>query len=226
MRTLQTSIDNHILTIEMSRVAQKNALNRELQSEIIDCWEKFQNDDDLWIAILHGQGGIFSIGHDVTELLQEDEENMPHGMVNKLFPLHIDKPIIAAIEGLCYGLGFELALSCDLRIASQNARFGFPDRNLYVSHRVASVLLPRMTSTGVALELLLSGKTFDPIQMESLKVINGVVSEGQSLVQATTEATSMIRRFGSVKAFQKRSILQFSGIPIPTSMRIERGSDL
>ena len=225
MRTLQTSVDNHILTIEMSRVTQKNALNRELQSEIIECWEKFQNNGDLWRAILHGRGGVFSIGHDVAELVHEDKEKVPHSIANQLFPLHIDKPIVAAIEGLCYGLAFELALSCDLRIASQDALFGFPDRNLYVSHRVASVLLPRMTSTGVALELLLSGKTYDSIQMEALKVINGVVPKGQALVQATTEATSMIKRFGSVKGFRKRNILQFSGIPIPASMHIERGSE-
>ena len=71
-----------------------------------------------------------------------------------------------------------------------------------------------------------SRRAADKLIDQGRVTINGVVPEGQSLVQATTDATSMIRRFGSVKAFRKQSILQFSGIPIPTSMRIERGSDL
>ena len=224
MSLIRTSAERHILTVELCRAAEGNALNRELQRELVSCWEQFEADEELWMAVLHGEGGVFSIGHDVEELRQDEDEKGSTVPDPRLFPLRLSKPVIAAVEGPCYGLGFELALSCDLRIVGQGALFGFPDQNLYVSYRVASALLPRMTSTGVALELLMSAKTVGSERMEELKLVNLVTPGGGALARAQEEATSMVERFGSVGAFQKKRILQLSGMSIPAAMGMERGS--
>ena len=150
MPLITTSSAQHVMTITLSRPQHGNALNRQLQHDLIAAWEEFEEADDLWIAILHGDGGIFSIGHDVEELAQGVGDQASPIPERGLFPLQLHKPVLAAIEGPCYGLGFELALSCDLRIVGRGARFGFPDQNLYVSYNVASVLFPSMTNTGPA----------------------------------------------------------------------------
>ena len=224
MPLIRTSAERHVLTVELCRAAEGNALNRDMQHELASCWEQFETNEKLWVAVLHGEGGVFSIGHDVEELRQGEDEKGSRVLDPRLFPLHLGKPVIAAVEGPCYGLGFELALSCDLRIAEQGALFGFPDQNLHMSYRVASVLLPRMTSTGVALELLMSAKTVGSERMEELKLVNLVTPGGGALARAKEEATSMVERFGSVGAFQKRRILQLSGMSIPAAMGMERGS--
>lgn len=222
MSLLATSRKENVVVIELRRPREGNALNRKLQRELAAAWEEFEKADDLWIAILHGEGGVFSIGHDVEELEQGQSEAASPVPEDGMFPWNLRKPVIAAVEGPCYGLGFELAISCDLRVASQGSLFGFPDQNLYVSYRVATVLLPRMTNVGFGLELLFGGKTVGPERMRELRLVNMVVPKGEALGQALEAAKAMVQRFGSEEAFQKRQIWQLSGIPIPSAMNMVR----
>jgi enoyl-CoA hydratase/carnithine racemase len=143
-----------------------------------------------------------------------------------VFPLQLHKPVIAAVEGPCYGLGFELALSCDLRIVGQGARFGFPDQNLYVSYNVASVLLPRMTNAGLGLELLTTGRVMEPERLRKLRLVNKVTASGAALANAQEAAASMARRLTSARDFQKRQVWQLSGVPVVTALAMVRGSTI
>ena len=126
------------------------------------------------------------------------------------------------MEGRCYGLGFELALSCDLRVAAGDATFGFPDTDLAVSYRLASVLLPRMTNLGAGLDLLLTGETMDAPRLERLRLVNRIAPAGQSLTRAMEIATDMAQRFGSPGAFRKEQVWQLSGLPLPTALNLAR----
>lgn len=224
MTLISTSSAPHVMTITLSRPQHGNALNRQLQCDLIAAWEAFEAADDLWIAILHGDGGIFSIGHDVEELAQGSGDRASPIPERGLFPLQLHKPVLAAIEGPCYGLGFELALSCDLRIVGQGARFGFPDQNLYVSYNVASVLLHRMTNAGLGLELLTTGKVMEPEHLRKLRLVNKVTASGEALANAQEAAASMAQRVTSARDFQKRQVWQLSGVPVVTAMAMVRDS--
>ena len=224
MSLLASSPEGHILTIEFRRPREGNALNRQLQRELAKTWKDFEETDELWIAILHAEGGVFSIGHDLEELGRSQADGSSAIPVPGLFPLRLSKPVIAAIEGACYGLGFELALTCDLRVAGQEAEVGFPNQNLCVGYRIASVLLPRMTSLGAALELLWSGEVVSAKRAEALRLVNQVVPSGESLGHAREAAKAMLHRFNSGGTFQKRRIWQLSGMTVPAAMAMVRGT--
>lgn len=224
MTFISTSSAEHVMTITLSRPEHGNALNRQLQHDLIATWEAFEEADDLWIAVLHGDGGIFSVGHDVEELANGVGDQSSPIPARGLFPLRLHKPVIAAVEGPCYGLGFELALSCDLRIVGQDARFGFPDQNLYVAYNVGSVLLPRMTNAGLGLELLTTGKVMEPEHLQQLRLVNKVVPSREALASAQEAAASMAHRVKSAWDFQKRQVWQLSGVPVVTAMAMVRGS--
>ena len=208
-----------LLLVEMLRPEAGNALNQELQQCLATAWEELESEDSLLVGVLHGAGGTFSVGHDVEELLSGGVSPEP---LEGLFPYTLTKPVIAAVEGRCYGLGFELALACDLRVAAEDASFGFPETDLAVSYRLASVLLPRMTNLGAGLDLLLTGDTMDAPRLERLRLVNRTASTGQSLARAIDMATDMAQRFGSAGAFRKEQVWQLSGLPLPTALNLAR----
>jgi len=220
MRFLNRRIDGPVLSIELARADRGNALNRALQQELAQAWEAFENNEDLRIAVLHGASTVFSIGHDVAELAADTTVGpVPDAT---LFPLQLSKPVIAAIDGPCYGLGFELALACDLRVASERARFGFADPHLYVPYRVASVLLPRMTFLGTSLDFIFSGHIFSATEMRQLGLISELASGTGAAARAVELAHAMSRRFATGCDFRKQAIWRLSGMPLPTAMQMAR----
>jgi enoyl-CoA hydratase/carnithine racemase len=220
MGLLNRRIDGPVLTVELARTDRGNALNRALQQELAQAWEMFENDDDLRVAVLHGASTVFSIGHDIAELAA-DPTALPVPDAS-LFPLHLSKPVIAAIDGPCYGLGFELALACDLRVAGEGAQFGFADPHLCVPYRVASVLLPRMTLLGTSLDLIFSGHLFSATQMRELGLISELAAGAGAAVRAIELAHDMSRRFASGRDFRKQAIWRLSGMPLPAAMQVAR----
>ena len=218
--------DNSVFVIELRRHELGNLLNRQLQHELVAAWEEFEADDSLLVGVIHGAGGVFSVGHDVAELLNGMGDALLPEPVAELFPYTLSKPVIAAVEGPCYGLGFELALSCDLRFAAEDALFGFPDTNLRVSYRLASALLPRLTDLGTSLDLLLTGEVFDSSRMRKLRLVNKVVTGGTVLARAVEFGLQMSSRLGSTRAFRKSQIFQFTGLPLSTAIRQARSESI
>jgi enoyl-CoA hydratase len=220
MTLLTDRIDGNVLTVELARADCGNALNRTLQRELAEAWERFENDDSLRVAVLRGAPDVFSIGHDVTELAADASASpiSDQGM----YPLHLSKPVIAAIDGPCYGLGFELALACDLRVAGEGALFGFADPHLFVPYRVAAVLLPRMTFLGESLDLVLSGRIFGVTEMRALGLVSEQTTRGSAGVRATDMAHDLVRRFGGHRDFRKQAIWRLSGMPLPAAMQLAR----
>jgi enoyl-CoA hydratase len=219
-----TRTEGKVLVVELRRADKGNALNRQLQRELTEVWQELDDNDGLLIGIVHGGPEVFSIGHDVEELLRGEGAAASPIPEDGMFPVNISKPVIAAVEGPCYGLGLELALSCDLRVAGEGALFGFPDANLQVSYRVASVLLPRMIFLGLAEEMIFSGKVLDAQQAHEARLVNQLASRGQALTSALEAAGSMSQRFGSAEAFRKGSILRLSGIALPAAQELARAT--
>ena len=220
MSLLNKRIDGHVLVLELARADCGNALNRVAQRELAEAWEDFEDNDELRVAVLQGAATVFSIGHDVEELAAGAADMALSD--ESLFPLHLSKPVIAAVEGPCYGLGFELALACDLRVAGEGAQFGFADPHLFVPYRVASVLLPRMTFLGTSLELMFSGGILGAAEMREAGLVSELAPAGAAAARAIELAHGMIRRFAGGCDFRKQAIWRLSGIPLPAAMRIAR----
>jgi enoyl-CoA hydratase len=212
------------LVIQLERPDSGNALNRQLQRELIAAWEHLEAEDNLLAGVIHGVANNFSVGHDVPELLGASDDSSMADPLEGLFPYTLSKPVLAAVEGRCYGLGFELALACDLRIAAEDAQFGFPDTNLPVSYRLASVLLPRMTNVGIGLALLLTGEVMGAQKMQQMRLVSQVAPPGEALAQAVETAGDMARRFKTAGAFKKQQLWQFSGLPPVTALNLARSA--
>lgn len=220
MASLTKRSEGNVLIVELTRADKGNALNRALQHELVKTWQEFEDTDEQRVAVLQGAANVFSIGHDVEELA--GDASLSPVPDNELFPLHISKPVIAAIEGPCYGLGFELALGCDLRIAGEGSMFGLADPNLFVPYRLATVLLPRMTFLGKSLELIFSGRILGAREMSEARLLSQVTAKGEAAATALHAAHGMAQRFASAQAFRKREIWGLSGMPLPAAMSLAR----
>jgi enoyl-CoA hydratase len=117
---------DRVALIRMNRPERLNALSLKFMHHLADCWNRFRDDDEAWIAVLTGCGRAFSTGMDIKELVARNEPYLPTDPgwpENPWWDEKLDKPTIAAIQGYAYGGGFYFASKCDLRIAAENALF-------------------------------------------------------------------------------------------------------
>ncbi len=189
--------------ITINRPEAYNALSISVWQGLTDAWIRVRDDDDIWVAIVTGTGEkAFSSGQDLKEMSvymeKAKKEDKPFGMpVPPINPLRggleVWKPFIAAINGLAYGGGCELALTCDLRVAAEHATLGLLEvRQGLIPGAGGTQRLPRFMPFGIALEALMTG---DPINaQDALKygLVNRVVPKDKLMSAAETLANRLL----------------------------------
>src|SRR5437588_5120915 len=186
--------DNGIATLTLNRPEVMNALTFEIYAQLRDLFEVLRYDETVRAVVLTGAGDNFCSGGDVHEIIGEllkrdmkghlEFTRMTGAVVQNMRQL--DKPIIAALNGMTAGAGAVLALASDLRIASEKARFAFlfTKVGLTGADMGAGYLLPRVVGTGRAFELLLLGDTIDVSTAERYGLVNRVVPHAELLSKA------------------------------------------
>src|SRR6266853_2513141 len=188
------SVNDGVATLTFNRPEVMNALTFEVYAQLRDLFETLRYDDAVRAIVLTGTGDDFCSGGDVYEiigeLLQRDmkehiEFTRMTGAVVQNMRL-LDKPIIAALNGMTAGAGSVIALASDLRIASEKARFAFlfTKVGLTGADMGAGYLLPRVVGLGRAFELLLLGDTIDVATAERYGLVNRVVPHNELLPAA------------------------------------------
>ncbi len=127
---ITTEKQGHILIVTMNRPEVYNAVNADMHQEMSDCWDDFAADQDLWVAVLTGAGDkAFSAGNDLKATASGGSKKTlaATGFAGLSSRFDLEKPIIAAVNGFAMGGGFETALSCDIILASENAKFALPE---------------------------------------------------------------------------------------------------
>ncbi len=168
-----------------------NALSYQAKEEIAACLEEIAADATVRCLIVYGAGGrAFSVGSDIKEFPEVTARRLgrqravhEHAVYNRLdlFPL----PTIAAIEGHCLGGGLELALACDLRVASETSRLGLPEVKLGVFPAGGGTeRLPRLIGEARARELIYTGEPVDAREAWRIGLVNRVAPAGQALAEA------------------------------------------
>ena len=187
MSTVLYEKRGRVAIITLNRPEVHNAINFEMGRELLEIWGDFRDDDDLRVAVITGAGErAFSAGADFSSLsewldippylLQEKSDTFPDPLGGLHRNLDIWKPKIAAINGYCLGGGLELALACDIRIASSSAQLGIPDvRRGMIAGGGGTQRLPRLIPVGLALEMLLTGKRIDAEESYRIGLVNRVV---------------------------------------------------
>ncbi|MBC8385379.1 MAG: enoyl-CoA hydratase/isomerase family protein [Candidatus Cloacimonetes bacterium] len=167
--------------IKFNRPEVLNAVNIETILEVEKALHAFDLDKDILVIILTGEGKSFVAGSDVSRLSQmsclEAREYSHIGQRVLTFMENMEKPVIAAINGFALGSGCEIAMACDIRIASERAKFGQPEVKLgIIPGHAGSQRLPRLVGIGKAKELIFTGDIIDAVEALRIGLVNQVVS--------------------------------------------------
>lgn len=201
--TLLYEVSDHIATITLNRPEAMNALTRELYAELAGAFRKAHSDPDVRCVIITGEGRAFCSGDDVKQImLGEPREAIveslrdvrPRPTPAALAILECDKPVIAAVNGPAVGWGMDLTLFCDIRIASDRAKFG----ELFIKRGLVSDIgglwrLPQVVGPAKAAELLFTGDVIDALEAERIGLVSRVVSHDE-LMDAARELAAKIAK--------------------------------
>ena len=174
---------NKIGYLTINRPEVLNALDNETLQELWRAWAEFGDDPEVWVVLLTGAGPkAFSVGRDLKKY--KEGEGTPR-MSHVFEPLHeftlghatkMHKPVIAAVNGYALGWGFTLVLLTDIRIAAENAQFGFPEVKVGLPTGIGSLLLSQTLSWCQAMEILSTGERIDAQEAHRLGLLNRIVS--------------------------------------------------
>ncbi|MFT5698641.1 MAG: enoyl-CoA hydratase [Desulforhopalus sp.] len=188
MNNLIVEKDNKVTTVTINRPKSLNALNKETLEELLSCFQELSLDMGTRAIILTGSGEkAFVAGADISYMQNlSAHESRLFGQLGHLVMKTIEntpQPVIAAINGFALGGGCELALACDMRFASDNAKFGQPEVNLGVVPGFGGTQrLPRLIGKGLANELLLTGNIIDCNEALRIGLVNRIFSQEDLLV--------------------------------------------
>ncbi len=219
--------EGKIAIFTLNRPEALNAMNVQTARELHEAMADFRDDPELWVGIITGAGDrAFCAGADIKDMLpflKEHLQNRPWAMPDTpMRGLDLWKPIIAAINGVALGGGLEIVLACDLRIASEKARFGCPEVNLgLIPGWGATQRLPRMVPRCKAAELLLMGKIIDAEEAYRIGLVNIVVPP-EAVMTTAKEWAEVICQAGplAVRA-AKEAMIRGSNLTLEDGLRLE-----
>ncbi len=208
--TLKYEIKDKIAIITINRPKKYNALNSTVMGELLTALEDFEK-SSAKVAIITGEGEkAFAAGADLNEFYKKTESEIMQVLENGKNALikieSINKPVIAAVNGLALGGGCELALACDIRIASENAKFGLPEMNLGIFPGWGGIQrLVWSISLSQAKELVFTGDMIDAKTAESWGLVNKVVPSADLMNEAMKLAEKIASKSSAALAAAKDS---------------------
>ena len=182
-------IDGHVATLTINRPDKLNALNIETRSSMVRELDELAKNDDVRVVVITGAGDkAFVAGADISEFEGRSPVEQYRVMTDSSVFLAVDrfpKPTIAAINGFCLGGGCELAMACDIRIASERAKLGQPEINLgLLPGGGGTQRLPRLVGMGAALKLLYTGDFIRADEAHRIGLVDEVVPAGDVAARA------------------------------------------
>ena len=205
-----TEADGGVLLITLNRPDARNAVNAALADGIAAALDRLDDDDDLQVGILTGAGKGFSSGMDLKAFVAGESPYVEGRGFAGITQRSSRKPLIAAIEGFAVAGGFEVALSCDLIVASKGARLGIPEvKRSLVAAAGALFRLPRRIPYHLAMELALTGDPIDAERGHQLGLVNRLAEPGGAL-DAALELAGDIVKNGPLALIASKEIVQGS----------------
>jgi enoyl-CoA hydratase len=180
-----------VAVLTINRPEARNAVNGDVASGLEAAIDRFEGDPDTWVAVLTGAGPVFSAGADLKAIASGDAAalNTSRGGFAGIARRERTKPIIAAVNGPALAGGCEIVLSCDMVIASTDARFGVPEvKRSLVAGAGGLFRLPRALPMNVAMELVLTGDPIEAQRAYDLGLVNQLVESGQAVEAAVALA--------------------------------------
>ena len=199
-----------IALITLNRPEARNAVNHEVAAGIEEAIDQFEADNDLWTGILCGNGPVFSAGADL-KAISAGELNLAtkRGGFGGIVARERTKPLIAAVDGPALAGGTELALACDLIVASTVARFGLPEvKRSLIASAGGLVRLPRVLPKNIAMQMALTGEPISAEQAHLFGMVNVLTEEGEALDKAILLAEQINKNAPLAVRATRRSLIE------------------
>lgn len=223
--TLAVSAEEGIQIIEIDRPHCRNAVDANTARQLYEAFREFDRHPEMSVAVLHGKGMNFCAGADLKAIAAGQPNPVgPEAPHAPMGPTHLElsKPVIAAIEGYAVAGGLELALWCDLRVASSSAVFGVFCRRFGVPLvDGGSVRLPRLIGHGRAMDLILTGRAVSAEEALAWGLITQVCPPGRSLDHALALARTLKAMPQSCLRNDRRSLILQAGLSEREALRQE-----
>lgn len=212
--------------IRLNRPEALNALNRQLLRELDTAVKQLAEDSCVSVLVITGSGKAFVAGADISEMKDlGGDEGRKFGMLGQKIFREIEsmeKPVIAAVNGFALGGGCELAMSCDLRIASSKAKFGQPEVGLGITPGFAGTQrLPRLVGIAKAKELIYTGDMIDAIEAERIGLVNKVVEPELLMDEVLALANRIAEKAPLAVGYSKLAINRGIETDVDTGTQIE-----
>ena len=217
--------DERVGIVTLNRPKELNALNTQLIGELADALEEFDRDEAIRCIVITGAGEkAFAAGADIKEMSDKTPMQMLTGSFeNWLRITRIHKPLIAAVGGYALGGGCELAMHCDMIVASENARFGQPEIMLGIipgaggTQRLARVLGKYRT-----MEMVLTGAQISAQELANLGLVNRIVPKGEHLTEALKLAKTVAQQAPLAARMAKDAVLAAFETSLSEGLDVER----
>jgi len=222
-------IENRIATVVLDNQGAMNAVNPEMRKTLLDLWPRIKADDDIWAVVITGAGDkAFCTGNDLknSQPPHESHAELTFGRGvndNLVSTLDTDKPLICAINGFAMGGGLELALACDIRIASDRAQFALPEVKIgAIPGSGGTQRLPRLVGLGAAMKLLLTGDRIGAEEARRIGLVTDVFAHEQLMPKAYELAERILANAPLAVRAVKRLVRQGLEMPLPIAIDAER----
>lgn len=221
---LQTTQDEAIATLTLNRPAQRNALSRDLMSALQNAFDVIANDKRIKVVVLAANGPGFCAGHDLREMTAARTQNdrgreffaatMRECSALMQTIVTLPQPVIARVHGIATAAGCQLVASCDLAIATTDARFATPGVNIGLFCSTPMVALSRNVARKHAMEMLLTGEMISASRAAELGLINRVVSADQIESEVAALAALIASKSGHALKIGKRAFYEQLEMPM------------
>jgi enoyl-CoA hydratase len=217
--------DEQVGIVTLNRPKELNALSTAVIAEVASASSAFDNDESIRCMVITGAGDkAFAAGADIKEMAGKSPIDMMLGGFESWQTLRrLHKPVIAAVGGYALGGGCELAMHCDLIVASENARFGQPEINLGIIPGAGGTQrLARTLGKFLTMEMVLTGKQFTAQEMASYGLVNRVVARGEHLTEALKLAKEIAAKAPIAVRLAKEAVQAAFETSLSEGLEVER----
>jgi crotonobetainyl-CoA hydratase len=216
--------DGPVTTVTLNRPEVMNALHSPAHFELAEVFDTFAADPEQWVAIVTGAGDrAFSAGNDLKHQAGGGKmESPPSGFAGLTSRFDLTKPLIAAVNGVAMGGGFEIALACDIIIASETATFALPEPRVGLAALAGGLhRLPRAIGTKRAMGMILTGRRVSAAEAQELGFVNAVAAP-QDLMRTAREWADQIVALSPMSVRASKEAV-YKGLDEPTLEAAIRG---
>lgn len=223
---LLLSKENHIAVVTINNPKSLNALNSDVLNDLDKVFDDLQADKEVRAVVLTGEGRAFVAGADITEMANlNEQEGRAFGAVGtKVFRKieNLSKPVIAAVNGFALGGGCELAMACDIRIASDKAKFGQPEVGLGITPGFSGTQrLARLVGMGMAKELIFTANVIGADEALRIGLVNKVVPLDELMNEVMAMAKMIVSKAPLAIEYSKKAMDKGFDMPIDQAIEVE-----